>query len=130
MLVFLVLAFYNQSMLKQLFISYSRKDIEITRRITEQFEAGGLDAWVDWQDIPPSIDWMKEIQTGIEDANVFVYLISPDSISSTVCAQELQHAVLNGKRIIPVIVREIDVKLAPTSIRHLNWIFFSRPQDH
>ncbi len=116
--------------MKQLFISYSRKDTEFTRHLTKRFDVEGLQAWVDWQDIPPSIDWMKEIQKGIEDANVFVYLISPDSISSTVCMQELQHAVLNGKRIIPIIIRDIDVKLVPASVTHLNWIYFSRPQDN
>jgi hypothetical protein len=115
--------------MKQLFVSYSRKDTEITRRITERFEADGLEAWVDWQDIPPSIDWMKEIEKGIEDADVFVYLVSPDSISSPVCADELKHAVSNGKRIIPVVVRDFDAKTAPSTITHLNWIFFSRPQD-
>jgi hypothetical protein len=115
--------------MKQLFISYSRKDTEITRRITERFETEGLDAWVDWQDIPPSIDWMKEIQKGIEDADVFLYLVSPDSISSPICADEVRHAVSNGKRIIPVVVRDFDAKLAPPTITHLNWIFFSRPQD-
>jgi TIR domain-containing protein len=115
--------------MKQLFVSYSRKDTEFTRRITERFETEGLDAWVDWQDIPPSVDWMREIQTGIEDADVFLFLVSPDSISSPICADEVGHAVLNGKRIIPVIVRDFDAKLAPATITHLNWIFFSRPQD-
>ncbi|HEU0296624.1 MAG TPA: toll/interleukin-1 receptor domain-containing protein [Anaerolineales bacterium] len=115
--------------MKQLFISYSRKDTEITRRLTERFETDGLEAWVDWQDIPPSLDWMKEIQKGIEDADIFLYLVSPDSISSSVCAEEVNHAVANGKRIIPVVVRDFDAKLAPSSITHLNWIFFSRPQD-
>lgn len=115
--------------MKQLFISYSRKDAEFTRRLTQRFEADGLDAWVDWQDIPPSIDWMKEIQKGIEGADVFLYLVSPDSISSPICADELKYAILNGKRIIPVIVRDVDAKLAPAGVTHLNWIFFSRSQD-
>jgi len=115
--------------MNQLFISYSRKDVEFARRITERFETEGLEAWVDWQDIPPSVDWMKEIQKGIEEADIFLYLISPDSISSSVCAEEVAHAVLNGKRIVPVIAREIDIKVAPKTITHLNWIFFSRPQD-
>src|SRR6185503_10692011 len=115
--------------MKQLFISYSRNDTEITRRITERFQKDGLDAWVDWQDIPPSIDWMQEIQKGIEDADVFLYLVSPDSISSPICAEEVKHAVSNGKRIIPVVVRDFDARTAPSTITHLNWIFFSRPQD-
>jgi len=115
--------------MNQLFISYSRKDIEFARRITERFETEGLETWVDWQDIPPSVDWMKEIQKGIEEADIFLYLVSPDSISSEVCAKEVEYAVANGKRILPVIVREFDTKTAPTTISHLNWIFFCRPQD-
>jgi TIR domain-containing protein len=115
--------------MKQLFVSYSRPDTEFTRRIAERLEADGLEAWVDWQDIPPSVDWMKEIQKGIEDADVFLFLVSPDSIASPICADEVGHALQNGKRIIPLIVRDIDAKSAPTTIRHLNWIFFSRPQD-
>jgi len=115
--------------MKQLFISYSRRDTEFTRQLTDRFSTEGMEAWVDWQDIPPSVDWMLEIQKGIEDADVFLFLISPDSIASPICAEEVGHAVSNGKRIIPVIVRDFDAKTAPNIITHLNWIFFSRPQD-
>ena len=115
--------------MKQLFVSYSRQDTEFTRRITDSLQADGMEAWVDWQDIPPSVDWMKEIQKGIEDADVFLFLVSPDSIASTICADEVAYAIQNGKRIIPLIVRDFDAKSAPITIRHLNWIFFSRPQD-
>lgn len=116
--------------MKQLFISYSRKDIEFAKRLTESFAAQNMEAWVDWQDIPPSVDWMKEIQMGIERADIFLFIVSPDAIRSEVCAQEVSHAVLNGKRIIPVIAREFDSTNAPATITHLNWIFFSRPDDN
>ena len=106
--------------MKQLFVSYSRQDTEFTRRITERLQADGLEAWVDWQDIPPSVDWMKEIQKGIEDADIFLFLVSPDSIASPICADEVAHAIKNGKRIIPLIVRDFDARSAPTTIRHLN----------
>ena len=115
--------------MKQLFISYSRKDTDFTRRFSERLEGKGLEAWVDWQDIPPSVDWMLEIQKGIETADIFLFLVSPDSFASPICAAEVDHAVKNGKRIIPIIVREINAALAPANITHLNWIFFSRPQD-
>ena len=115
--------------MKNLFVSYSRRDTEFTRRIADRLAAEGLEAWVDWQDIPPSVDWMKEIQKGIEEADIFLFLVSPDSIASPICADEVAHAHLNGKRIIPVILRDFDAKSAPSTIGHLNWIFFSRPQD-
>jgi len=115
--------------MNDIFVSYSRKDTEFARKLTESFKSKDLDAWVDWQDIPPSVDWMKEIEKGIEEADLFVFLVSPDSIASEICAEELAHGVLNGKRVIPVIVREFDPKTAPPTITHLNWIFFSRPHD-
>lgn len=115
--------------MKQLFISYSRKDIDFARRLTESFAAKDFDAWVDWQDIPPSVDWMQQIQMGIEQADIFLYIVSPDSITSEVCSREISHAVLNGKRIIPIIAREFETTRAPQTISHLNWIFFSRSQD-
>ncbi len=113
----------------KVFISYSRKDIDFSRQLTERFENEGFDAWVDWQDIPPSVDWMNEIKQGIEEADVFLYLVSSASVTSQICKNELDHAVLNGKRIIPVIVQDIEPATVPAEISHLNWIFFSRPQD-
>jgi len=115
--------------MKQLFISYSRKDTEFARRLTESFAAQNMEAWVDWQDIPPTVDWMKQIEKGIEEADIFVFIVSPDSIRSSVCAEEVAHAIKNGKRIAPVVAREVDMKEAPATLTHLNWIFFSRPQD-
>jgi preprotein translocase subunit SecG len=115
--------------MNQLFISYSRKDTEFAKTLTDKFAAQNMEAWVDWQDIPPTVDWMKEIEKGIEEADIFIFIVSPDSIRSTICASEIAHAVRNGKRIVPVVAREIDFKEAPSTLTHLNFIFFSRPQD-
>lgn len=115
--------------MNQIFISYSRKDVEFARRLTESFAAQDMESWVDWEDIPPSVDWVKEIEKGIEETDFFVFIVSPDSIRSDACAQEVAHAVLNGKRIVPVVARDIDVKEVPSTISHLNWTFFSRPLD-
>jgi hypothetical protein len=114
--------------MNQLFISYSRKDTEFARRLTESFAAQNMEAWVDWQDIPPSVDWFKEIEKGIEETDVFIFIISPDSVQSKVCAEEVAHAIKNGKRIAPVVCRDIDMGEAPDTVKHLNWIF-ARTQD-
>src|SRR5512139_4112476 len=90
-----------------LFISYSRKDINFARKLTDAFKGQNLDFWIDWEGIPPTVDWWKEIQQGIEQADIFLFLISPDSVKSKVCAQEIDHAVKNGKRLIPIVVRDI-----------------------
>jgi WD40 repeat protein len=106
-----------------LFISYSRKDIEDARRLTEAFKSQDLDFWIDWEGIPPTVDWWKEIQKGIEEADIFLFLLSPDSVRSRVCHQEIEQAARNGKRLIPVVLRDVKAEDCPAELLHLNWIF-------
>jgi len=106
-----------------LFFSYSRKDIDFARKLTEAFMGQDLDFWIDWESIPPTVEWWEEIKKGIEEADVFLFLLSPDSAKSRVCKQEIDHAAKNGKRLIPIVVRDITASEAPTELQPLNWIF-------
>src|ERR1041384_6900165 len=112
-----------------LFISYSRKNIESARKLTEALKGHGLDFWIDWEGIPPTVDWWKEIEQGIEQADIFLFLISPDSAKSRVCKQEIEAATKNGKRLIPLVVRNITDAETPAGLGHLNWIFFRESDD-
>jgi WD40 repeat protein len=112
-----------------LFISYSRKDTDSARRLTEVLKSQDFDFWIDWEDIPPTVDWFKEIEKGIEQAGVFLFLVSPDSIRSRICRREIDHALKNGKRLIPIVVREVKVEDTPTVLSHLNWIFLRESDD-
>lgn len=113
----------------KVFISYSRKDIDFAKKLTEELQKSDLDFWIDWEGIPPTVDWWKEIEKGIEETDIFLFLISPDSVESKICGQEIATAVKNGKRIIPIVVREIEWQDAPPQLGHLNYIFFSRDDD-
>lgn len=92
-----------------LFISYSRKDKEFVRKLAEGLRTAGHDPWVDWEDIPPSVDWMQEIERGIESANAFIFIISPDSVDSKVCYAEMEHAAQHNKRLVPILHREVEM---------------------
>jgi len=111
------------------FISYSRKDTEFTRRLADCLSEQKYELWVDWDSIPPTVDWKAQIQKGVEEADTFVFLISPDSIKSKECAAELEEAVKNGKRLIPLLVREINADDAPKELKHINWIFFTKEEN-
>ena len=112
-----------------LFISYSRRDSRFAHKLTEAFKDQNWDFWIDWEGIPPTVDWWKEIEKGIEETDIFLFLISPDSISSKVCKQEIEHAYKNGKRLIPVVVRDVNADEAPSELVNLNWIFFRESDD-
>ena len=113
----------------KIFISYSRKDIDFAKHLTGELQKSDLDFWIDWEGIPPTVDWWREIEKGIEEADIFIFLISPDSVKSKVCGQEIDTAVKNGKRIVPIVVREIEWEDTPPQLGHLNYIFFSRDDN-
>ena len=111
------------------FVSYSRKNIDFAKQLIGRLQERELDFWVDWEGIPPTVDWMKEIQRGIEEADTFLFIISPDSIDSKVCKDELDLAVENGKRLIPVVAHEVKWDEVPPNLSHLNYIFFRESDD-
>jgi len=62
-----------------------------------------LSTWVDWEDIPVSANWWEEIKNGIALANNFIIIMSPASMSATMCHIELEHAFDLKKRVIPIL---------------------------
>src|SRR5215470_14657260 len=93
------------------FISYSRKDKEFVQHLHEALVAANRDTWVDWEDIPRGSDWLDEIFRGIDAADTVVFVISPDSMVSEICNQELAHSLSRSKRIVPLVRREADEKM-------------------
>ncbi|HEY9623041.1 MAG TPA: TIR domain-containing protein [Crinalium sp.] len=107
------------------FISYSRKDKDFVRKLNDALAESDRNTWVDWQDIPVSAEWWEEIKSGIESADTFICVISPDLVSSPICYKEVDYAAQNNKRIFPILYREgfAPEKLHDALNRH-NWLFF------
>ena len=79
--------------MSDVFISYSRRDIDFVRHLFDQLTARDREPWADWQNIPPTADWLAEIYRCIEAADSFLFIISPDSVASDICGLETEHAV-------------------------------------
>jgi WD40 repeat protein len=117
--------------MSDVFISYSRKDIAFARLIQESLQQSQIDTWIDWERIPVGERWWNEICQAIENANVFMFIISKNSIGSSVCKDEIAHALKNNKRIIPIIVDNLKpeaIKEFAPDLPQFNWIIFER--DH
>ncbi len=109
------------------FISYSRKDSEFVRKLHDALTEKERLAWVDWEKIPLSADWWQTIQNGIENADTFVFVISPDSVVSEVCNREVEHAVKHHKRLVPIVRREVLPDTMNKALAQHNWLF---ARDH
>ncbi len=114
----------------KIFISYSRKDKLFVRKLNDAIDAADIDAWVDWEGIPLSSDWMAEINAAIEGGDAFVFVISPDSLKSQICQNELELGIKNNKKIIPVLYREPEKrqKMHP-KLASTNWVYMRSRKD-
>jgi WD40 repeat protein len=112
------------------FISYSRRDLEFVHTLHASLVESGKDVWVDWQDILPTAEWLEEVFEGVEASDNFLFVITPDSLTSDVCAQELGHALEQRKRLVPVLHRDADRQPVPEALAARNWTFFREEDDY
>ena len=111
------------------FVSYSRRDSDFVGRLAEALRARGKDVWVDVEGIRDAEVFPAALRTAVEGADGFVFVISPDSVASSFCEQEVEHALELNKRIVPAVVRRVPDEDMPEEIRHRNWIPFDDGED-
>ena len=86
---------------KEVFISYSTKDTEIAFALLETFESYGLDCWIAPRNIPKGAQWAEEIDKAIQNARVFVVIVSSHSVESRQVPKEIALAVSSCESIFP-----------------------------
>lgn len=88
------------------FLSYSRRDIEIARRLQEALEARKLSIFRDETGILLGELWPVRLEQAIAGSRAFLFLISQESVSSGWVEEERTYAQIRARR-------ESDLKLIP-----------------
>lgn len=93
----------------QIFISYSHSDRPYLDKLLPLIRKvyGHDSVWFD-DDIHGGMDWRQTILDEIDKCNLFIYLVSNESLTSPYCQEELRHAHRSKKNILPVIVRRLN----------------------
>jgi hypothetical protein len=87
------------------FMSYSRDDADLQRRIVADLRERGINVWVDIENlIPGSPAWEREIERSIRSAAGVIVLLSPGSNDSEWVRREISFGEQNEKRLFPVLL--------------------------
>ncbi len=110
------------NLMTEVFLSASEKDRAIKEKIGKTLMREALTIWTNQTDIKTGTAFEMEINKGIEGADNFVYFISPDTLESPYCQQELAYASANNKRIVPLLIQETDIESIPSQLQELQFI--------
>ena len=112
----------GNNLMTEVFLSYADEDRETMEKVRRSLRREGITVWTNTTDIQTGEEFSAAINRGIEQADNLVYLLSPDSVNSTFCQQELDLAVSLNKRVIPILVRETNTMRVPNGLRDLQYI--------
>ncbi|MEO1553176.1 MAG: TIR domain-containing protein [Pseudomonadota bacterium] len=111
-------------------LSYARADAEaFASELADGLEAANFDVLLDLHDIEAATDWQARLREMIRSVDTLVVIITPGWISSELCNWELEEALRQNKRIIPLIHIEPTDTAPPDEISKLNYIFFDQRQS-
>ena len=108
------------------FISYSRADSDFARRLNDALQTQGKTTWFDQESIATGTDFAAEINRGIEQSDNFLFIISPDSVNSPYCADEVEYARSLNKRFVTVLHRGVNSGELHPELAKVQWLDFNR----
>jgi hypothetical protein len=82
------------------FLSYASQDAAVANAVVENLEKHGCKCWIAPRDVAPGSKYADEIVGAINDAKVFVLVLSEHGVASAHVGRELERAASKRRRII------------------------------
>jgi hypothetical protein len=82
------------------FVSYASQDAAVANSVVEVLERHGIKCWFAPRDVNPGSQYADEIVGAINDAKVFVLVLSEHAIASPHVGREIERAASKRRRIV------------------------------
>lgn len=93
-----------------IFISYSRADLERVKVIKAELEQStGVLCWMDLEGIESGSKFKEVIISAINSSETMLFMLSENSMKSDYAIKELDYAQRKGKRLVIVVVNEVEM---------------------
>jgi WD40 repeat protein len=108
------------------FVSYSRADADFARKLNDSLQIQGKTTWFDQESIASGSDFQQEIYRGIKACDNFLFILSPRSVNSPYCKDEVEYAASLNKRFVTLLHRQVNPSDLHPELAKVQWIDFNQ----
>jgi hypothetical protein len=108
----------------RIYIIYSREDLDFADQLGAALATYGFSTSLDRHQLTEGEEWKRRLGHLIADSDTIIFVLSPSSAQSQICAWEVDEAVRLRKRVVPVVHRPLENVQPPLVLSALNYIFF------
>ncbi len=108
-------------MTKNIFMSYSRRELGFVDALVKDLENEKYDVWLDYQALIPGSPWNVQIDKGLKEADTVLLVVSKAALASEYVELEWRHFLETKKRVILLIFEAVDL---PKELEQYEWVDF------
>ncbi len=108
-------------MTKNIFMSYSRRELGFVDDLVRKLEGEQYNVWLDYRALIPGSPWNVQIEKGLKDADTVLLVVSKAALASEYVALEWRHFLETKKRLILLIFEAVDL---PKELEQYEWVDF------
>jgi len=106
---------------KNIFMSYSRRELGFVDDLVNKLEKEKYNVWLDYRSLVPAKPWEEQIYQGIMNADVALLVVSKASMASENVGVEWKRVLAQKKRVILLIFEAVDL---PAELEKFEWVDF------
>ncbi len=114
--------FSDKKFVAKVFISYSMKDSDFVSKLTKDLMRNGFQVLTLDNVVLVGDNIREKVVDSIQNADFFVVVMSKDAVESSWVSDELEFAIKNNKRVLPVLKEKIDL---PSKIKSIQYADFT-----
>jgi hypothetical protein len=113
---------------KSVFISHSVGDAEWARSFARALKERGVSVWFDEFDVRPGESVRDALEAGLRGSDVLVALLDADGPCKPNLFFELGAALGMGKKVVPIVPRNLDPSSLPLNVRLRRYLIRDTPE--
>lgn len=104
-----------------IFISYSRNDVEFVKTLAADLKSIGFNVWWDISKLQGGDNWVRSINSALEKSHYCIVVATPDSMKSLWVEREYTYAFNRNLKVIPILLKSCDLPFAFSTIQYLDF---------